>query len=213
NGGDAVAAGQRISPDQAAMLAKLQSPDSLPALATESGARFWTVELLEFLPNRDGDGDIIALGDGSGAQKNLQDVPSDLVLDRVYVHGDPAAGQKRGVALNSSRTAVTNSYISDIKGIGQDTQAIAGWNGPGDYTIENNYLEAAGENIIFGGADPSIKDLVPTHIVIRRNTITKPVAWRDPNLRWQVKNLFELKNARDVVVERNVLEHNWQAAH
>ena len=30
-----------------------------------------------------------------------------------------------------------------------------GWNGPGPFLIENNYLEAAGENIMFGGNDPS----------------------------------------------------------
>ena len=30
-----------------------------------------------------------------------------------------------------------------------------------------------------------------------------------PGDRWVVKNLFELKNARDVVVERNIFENNW----
>jgi hypothetical protein len=30
--------------------------------------------------------------------------------------------------------------------------------------------------------------------------------------RWQVKNIFELKNARRVKAEYNVLENNWQAA-
>jgi hypothetical protein len=212
NGADAVASGERITPAQAGALAKLKSPDNMPALSTEPGARSWTIQLLEFVANRDGAGDIIALGDASRAQKSLADVPSDLVLDRLYVHGDPRLGQKRGVALNSGRTTISNSYISDIKTIGQDSQAIGGSTGPGDYTIENNYLEAAGENIIFGGNDPAIPDLVPTHIVIRRNVLTKPLEWRDPALRWQVKNLFELKNARDVLIEGNVMEHNWQAA-
>jgi hypothetical protein len=212
NGGDPVPDGQRISPAEAQSLAKLRSPDNMPALATEPGARLWTVTLVEFLANRDGAGDIITLGDGSSAQRSLADVPSDIVLDRVYVHGDPKAGQKRGVALNSSRTTVRNSYISDIKAVGQDSQAIGGWNGPGDYTIENNYLEAAGENVMFGGTDPTIADLTPTHIAIRGNTFSKPIEWRETDQRWQVKNLFELKNARDVVVERNVFERNWQAA-
>src|SRR5439155_9131094 len=212
NGVDAAPSGERITPAQSGALAKLKSPDQRPALATEAGARFWTIALVEFLANRDGAGDIITLGDGSSAQKSLRDVPSDLVLDRVYVHGDPKVGQKRGIALNSVRTTVSNSYVSDVKAIGQDSQAIGGWNGPGDYTIENNYLEAAGENVMFGGADPAIPNLTPTHIVLRGNTLSKPLEWRDAGVRWQVKNLFELKNARDVLVERNVMEHNWAAA-
>jgi len=212
NGADVVPDGQRITPADSQNLAKLRSPDNMPALTAEPGARLWTVALVEFMANRDGAGDIITLGDGSDAQRSLPDVPSDIVLDRVYVHGDTKAGQKRGIALNSSRTTVRNSYISDIKAIGQDSQAIAGWNGPGDYTIENNYLEAAGENMMFGGSDPTIPNLTPTHIVIRGNTLSKPIEWRQTDQRWQVKNLFELKNARDVVVERNVFERNWQAA-
>ena len=201
-----------MRPEAAATLAKIQSPDGTPALRTSRGARFWRLELLEFLPTRGGLGEIIALGDGSTAQGNLDEVPSDLTLDRVYIHGDARVGQKRGVALNSARTTITNSFIADIKGIGFDSQAIAGWNGPGDYLIENNYLEAAGENFILGGTDPSIIGLTPTHIVVRGNPLSKPQAWREAGSPWQVKNLFELKNARDVIIERNVLERNWQAA-
>lgn len=210
--GDPVPGGQRLTPEHAARLAKLRSPDNMPALRTEPRARFWRIELLEFQANREGMGDIITLGDGSRAQNSLDDVPSDLVLDRVYIHGDPRAGQKRGVALNAARTTISNSSIADIKAIGQDSQAIAGWNGPGEYTIVNNYLEAAGENVIFGGADPAIPNLTPAHIVVRGNVLRKPLEWRDAASRWQVKNLFELKNARDVTIERNLFEHNWQQA-
>jgi hypothetical protein len=88
-------------------------------------------------------------------------VPHNLVLDRVYAHGDPSLGQKRGISLNSASTTITGSYIFDIKAVGQDSQAICGWNGPGPFMITNNYLEAAGENVLFGGADPSIPNLVP----------------------------------------------------
>ncbi len=173
-GPDAVPAGVRITPEQSPKLAKLRSPDGSAVLATRPGARFWTIQLIEFLPNRDGAGDIITLGDGGGAQTTLAAVPSDLVLDRLYVHGD-GGGQKRGIALNSARTTISNCYIADIKAVGQDTQAIAGWNGPGDYVIENNYLEAAGENLLFGGADPSIRDLTPTGIVI--DATRSPSRW------------------------------------
>jgi hypothetical protein len=211
-GSDVIPPGERMAPEKASGLAKLQSPNNVPALATEPHARGWRVELVEFRANRDGAGDIVTLGDGSTAQKTAMSVPSEIVLDRVYIHGDERAGQKRAIALNASRVTVTNSYISDIKAVGQDSQAIAGWNGPGTYLIENNFIEAAGENILFGGADPSILQLTPTDITIRGNTISKPLAWRQPGVNWQIKNLLELKNARRVVVEENVFERNWAQA-
>lgn len=207
-GGDAVPEGDRVSPAAAASLAKLRSPNNLPALQTAPGAHHWRIQLVEFQANVNGDGDVIALGDGSAAQSSLAQVPHDLVVDRVYVHGDPANGQKRGIALNSASTTVTGCYIADIKRVGQDAQAIAGFNGPGPYTIANNYLEASGENIGFGGADPPIPNLVPADITISDNLLSKPTSWR--NEKWSVKNLLELKNARRVTIDRNTLENNWQ---
>jgi hypothetical protein len=203
-------AGERIQPAHAEYLAKLQSPNRHAALRTAPRAHDWRLELLEFLPTPDGLGDIVMLGDGGAAQQDRTSVPHDLQIDRCYIHGDPQRGQKRGIALNSGKTSVTGSYVSDIKAIGQDTQAIAGWNGPGPYTIENNYLEAAGENFILGGSDPPIPNLVTEDVVFRNNHLAKPIAWRGE--KWQVKNLFELKNARHVLVEDNLMENTWRDA-
>jgi hypothetical protein len=206
--GDLPAPGVRITPGHAAVLAKLRSPNTRPALTAAPGAHHWRLELLEFQANANGAGDIIVLG--GATQNDLAQMPHTLIIDRVYIHGDPVVGQKRGIALNSGATEITNSHISDIKAVGIDTQAICGWNGSGPYLIQNNHLEAAGENIMFGGADPSIPGLVPSDITIRRNLLTKALHWRQE--RWQVKNAFELKNARRVLVEGNVFEHVWAAA-
>jgi hypothetical protein len=203
------APGVRVHKMHAPMLAKIQSGNTSPALATVPGAHHWRVELIEFLANRNGSGDIIALGGGS-TQTDVSQMPHTLVFDRVYVHGDPTTGQKRGIALNSGNTHIVNSYFEDFKSVSQETQAIACWNGAGPFVIENNYTESAGPNLIFGGADPSIPNLVPSDITVRRNVFTKPLAWRSE--RWQVKNAFELKNARRVLVEGNVFENVWQAA-
>lgn len=202
--------GWRITPARAGALAKIRSGNESPALRTAPGAHHWRLQLLEFQANAPGGSAIIELGDGSSAQDTLSKVPREITVDRCYVHGDPARGQKRGIGLNSASTTITGSYISDIKGVGQDTQAIAGWNGPGPFRIENNYLEAAGENFLLGGSEPWIRDLVPSDVVFVRNHVSRPTAWRDE--RWQVKNLFELKNARRVLVEGNIFENNWQAA-
>ena len=204
------APGVRITPGHASLLPKLRSPNGAPTLATAAGAHHYRLQFLEFRANAQGIGDIIALGDGSSRQTTLDVVPHNLVVDRVYVHGDPTLGQKRGISLNSKSTSVLNSHISDIKSVNSDSQAIAGWNGPGPFTITNNYLEGSAENVMFGGADPSIPNLVPSDITMRRNHFAKPLAWRTQS--WTVKNLLELKNAQRVVIDGNIFEHHWAAA-
>lgn len=171
---------RRISPSYAHLLPKIRSGNTSPALTAGLGAHHYRLMFLEFQANSGGYGDIIRLGINGPSQNDLSLVPHDLILDRVYVHGDPFLGQKRCIALDSARTTIVNSHVSDCKGTQGDTQAIAGVNGPGPYTIENNYLEGAGENVIFGGDDPKIANLVPSDITFRFNYLSKPLSWRDP---------------------------------
>jgi len=201
---DLPGAGQRISPAYSSRLATIKTPNNSPAIQTAWGAHHWTLMLLEIAGT--GGNDVMTLGDGN--QTQLSQVAHDLVVDRVYLHGNGVDGQKRGIALNSSATTITGSYISEIKQIGQDSQAVGGYNGPGPFTITNNYLEAGAENIMFGGADPPIPGLVPADIVISDNLLSKPTEWRNQN--WVTKNLLELKNARRVLITRNTFQYNWQ---
>jgi hypothetical protein len=198
----------RIGPEHQHLLPTIASPNAAPALRTRTGAGHWRIVAVQFLGA--GGNDIVALGDGSAAQADYDGIPEDIVLDRVLVRGDAERGQKRGIALNSGATTIRNSHIDRIMLVGQETQAIAGWNGPGPYLIENNRLEAAGVNVLFGGAETFVGHLVPADIVLRRNHVTKDPAWRET--RWAVKNLLELKSARRVLIEGNVLEHNWSDA-
>ena len=208
---------ERVSPSHAPLLAKLLAPGGgEAALQTAPGAHHWRLVGLEIRPAR-ADAlvyDLVKLGDGSNAQDAPGKVPHHLVIDRCLITAFPKQTLKRGVALNSAETSVVNSYIAGFKSDEQDAQAIAGWNGPGPFHVVNNYLEASGENLIFGGTPPSVPGLVPTDIEVRRNHFFKPLSWRqsDPSYagtRWNVKNLFELKSARRVVVEGNVFENNW----
>jgi len=200
--------GQRITPDYAVQLPKLRSNSNGAALATAPGASHWRLMFLEFFPEPGTTtADLVELGATGSQQNTLVQVPQHFIVDRVYMHGDPTNGQRRGIALNSGDTQVLNSYFADFKGKNVDTQAICGWNGPGPYLVENNYLEAAGENIMFGGSDPSVPNLVPSDITIRHNLISRPMAWM--NQGWTVKNLVEFKNAENAVVEGNIIENHW----
>jgi hypothetical protein len=198
-------ANTRIGPAHESLLPTLRSVNTIPALRTAAGARNWRLIGLRFTTTTGG-GDVISLGDG--AQRDRALVPSDLILDRVIIRGNTTTGQKRGIALNSAHTHILNSYIAGIRLAGQESQAIAGWNGPGPFVIENNYIEAAAIGVLFGGAVPAIDQLVPGDIIIRRNHIMRPVSWRGGT--WMVKNLLELKNARNVQIDGNLIENNWE---
>ncbi|HEY3159774.1 MAG TPA: glycosyltransferase family 2 protein [Vicinamibacterales bacterium] len=206
--------GRHVQPSEAASMAKLVSSGDF-VVVTDPGAHHYRFVAIEFAPKAGAFvSSLLQFGD---KEASADQVPHHLIVDRSYLHGDPKIGARRGVALNAREAAVIDSYFADFKEVGADSQAIGGWNGPGPFRIANNYLEAAGENIMFGGADPKIADLVPSDIEIVHNHLTKPLRWRkgDPSfdgVEWTVKNLFELKNARRVVVNGNLLEYNWPQA-
>jgi hypothetical protein len=211
------APGTRVTPAHAAAMAKVVvAAGAGGAIQAAAGAHHFRLVGLEIRPV-DGAFVYSLVELGSGSETSEAALPHDIVIDRCYIHGEPARGGRRGVALNGKALAVIDSYLADFKEMGADSQAIMGWNGPGPFKIANNYLEGAGENVMFGGADPAIRDLVPADIEICGNHFFKPLAWRvgDPRYAgtaWTVKNLFELKNARRVLVEGNIFEHIWLAA-
>jgi hypothetical protein len=144
---------------------------------------------------------------GSGRDTSSDTEPSDIIVDRCYLHGSDTGDFRRGVLLNGVRLSVIDSYLANFHDSNSDSQALGGSNGAGPFRIVNNFLEAASENIMFGGSDPAIPNLVPADIEILRNLSTKRLAWRDARV--PVKNAFELKSARRVLVEGNIFENVW----
>ena len=205
------APGNRMTPTLAALvnLPKIQTPNSNNAISTFGGAHHYRLIGLELMVKA---GVVqnyapIALEANNTAQNTLALVPHNFVLDRLYIHGNSTLILRRCLLLNSASTAVIDSDLRECHDDGSDSQAIAGYNGPGPYKIVNNYLEGAGENIIFGGSDPAIANLVPSDIEIRRNHFYKPPQWKGSQ--WLVKNHLELKNSQRVLIEGNIFENNW----
>jgi hypothetical protein len=180
-----------------------------PAIRAEAGAHGYRLIGLDVGPDAPLRSSVILLEFGTAAETSVDAEPSDIIVDRSYVHGADGATARRGAALNGRRMAVIDSYFENFRDPDNDAQAIAGWNGPGPFKIFNNFLEATGENVMFGGGDPAVVDLVPSDIEIRRNLMTKRLEWRASRV--PVKNSLELKNARRVLVEGNIFENVWKS--
>lgn len=204
------AEGTRVTPASAAAnnFAKIKTNNSQPAIATAAGAKGWRFALTEVLVDAAVPEvfSLITLGDGSVSV--AANAVRGVVFDRCYIHGHSTLDIQRAFAINCAEGAVIDSYISEIHYDGQDSQAVAGWNGPGPFKLVNNYLEAAGENILWGGADSESPEMIPSDIEIRGNTVIKPSAWFSSQ-DWTVKNLLELKTARRVLIEENIFDGCW----
>lgn len=209
-------AGTRVNPSHAAKMPTLEAWRGGGVVLAEKGAHHYRFIGIEFKP-QDGTYLFSILWFGNNKERSIDELPHHIIVDRCYVHGDPKKGARRGVSLNGRHLAVIDSHFSDFKEDGADSQAILGWGGIGPFKIVNNYLEGAGENLMFGGGDPFIPDLVPSDIEIRHNLLIKPLSWKsgEPGYdgsSWWIKNIFELKNARRVWFDGNVLENNWEAS-
>jgi hypothetical protein len=192
------------------------SQDSGPLLFS-SGANHYRLIGLE-----------ITRSDTGAKLRNLAEVQdgaaNHIVFDRVWMHGNSKDETKAGVHLSDmTYAAVINSFFSDfhciaVAGACTDAQAVNGGTGNnpgGPYKIVNNFLEASGENLMFGGGAGTT---TPADIEIRRNHLFKPLLWKpgEPGFvasaagqPFIVKNHFELKNAQRVLFEGNLLENSW----
>lgn len=171
---------------------------------------------------------------GGGETGDLTGLPNvgnidHVIFDRVWFHGDDNGDETNSALKNNavSYLASLDSYYSSLYciatiGTCTDAHAIAGGSNTINSTQEtvfkivNNFIEAAGENILFGGAN-SMTTLADEEI--RLNTFFKPRWWNpgDPSYfgGWGtghpplIKNCFELKNATLALVEGNTCQNVW----
>lgn len=161
---------------------------------------------------------------GAARLITTQGTADHIFVDRCWLHGQPQDETYNGVAAaGGTYIAVFDSYFTDFKciaitGVCTDAHAISGGvtnTQDGPYLIQNNFLEASGEAVMFGGG-PATK--TPTDITVQYNHFWKPWQWMrgSPNFvggpdghPFVVKNHFELKNASRVLVHGNLMENVW----
>ena len=200
--------GNRVGPGSAVNMPRIVSRRTNNALTsavtTVHNSHHFRFVGIEFAPGATITGyTLITIGNQDASPATLA---HHIVFDRCYVHGQPTGSNQRGIAMDGAYVAVVDSYISDFQEVNTDTQALFAHNTTGPLQIRNNYIEAAGENVLFGGADSRAATLVPTSIEIRGNHFFKPLSLIPTT--YTVKNLLEFKAARRVLVTGNTFENN-----
>jgi len=170
----------------------------------------------------------ISRAPGTGMIGNLISASSGtadhIVLDRVWMHGSPQDDTMAGLAMSRmTYVAMVDSYATDfhctaVTGGCTDAHVISGGTSTtadGVWRITGNFLEASGENILYGGGAATT---TPADIEIRQNHFFKPLTWMSGQPGFVggssgnpfiVKNLLELKNAQRVLIEGNIFENSW----
>ena len=149
------------------------------------------------------------------SERQLSDLPKDIHFSHMDVHGWLMQDTRRGWVLNGQSHVVRDSRCTEIHERNSDSQCVLSYNGPGPFLIDNNVLEAASENIMWGGGDPTIPGLVPCDITVRNNWIAKPAAWKSIGTPTQagsylIKLLYESKNSCRSLIEGNHFDGVWQ---
>jgi len=206
------AAGTRAVAADASNMAKLTGAAANTAtIITENNTSFYRLIGLEITTSSSTasplESGVCVIGNNNVSNTTVCD---SIIFDRCYVHGsaDGAHSGRRGFYVGATNFAIIDSSVTGFYDDGSDSQGIEIYQGSGPYLIENNYITAASENINFGGIDPQISGSVPTDVTVRRNHFFKPLAWIGAG--HNVKNLFETKNTRRLLVEGNVFENCWR---
>lgn len=213
-------AGQRVSPKDAANMAKIVTPTVAPALQITPGANHWRLAGLEITsestngcqPNNSPPINCFSYF-LVGPQGSPNPVPDSFTIDRCYLHGAPNIDLMRPLQANISSFALIDSYIDEIHFIGVEAQGVLAFWSPGPFKIVNNYIAAATENIMFGGAGGPANPYVASDIEIRDNYLFKPLEWVAASVtqhQMVIKNGFELKSAQRVLFDHNTIENVWK---
>lgn len=200
--GDLPAAGIRVVPADSSETAKVISSNSTSVFTAPINAHHYWLKGLE-ITNTVSMSELLTIGNAENDDP-AEDVHHFNITQCLIYGADDETEVKRGISLNTSWSLIKDNYIANIARAGFDSQAIWSSNGAGPFLIDNNYLEAASENIMFGGSAPRVEDRIPSDITITRNHFNKQTEWHGSK---NVKNLLELKIGKRVLIEGNIMEN------
>lgn len=212
--------GTRVSPSDTALMPRVIGHDLqnsggivFNAATGANRYRFVGLEVRENPAEDNGTNNWIQLGRRSDLANPATNT-GYFVFDRMVIR-DTTASHNSGRAISAWQDngvfAMLDSYCAGIKASGKEVQCFQADTNRGPILLQNNFLEAAGENtMLCGGIDPNADADLPRDVVFRRNTYQINAAWINTELQaghYVVKSLFELKCGVRVLVEGNTFEN------
>ncbi len=238
------APGSRVGPGNAPNMPTITTPNASAAILFNPGANYVRLAGLHVTSSSTYGGNpgsnppsnnwcyyLIQANSGSPSDPLV----SSVTDDRVLVQGSDTEDVNHGVDIDGKNMAIVDSYISDIHMQGFDSQGVLATSmSPGPYKIVDNYVAASTEDVFFGpegGLGNQNNPYISSDIEIRKNYLTRPLAWDKcgalgtipagglrPNgtacpasvdNQWVEKNDLEFKEGRRAVVTGNILDNTW----
>jgi len=177
-------AARRVVPGDAASMFKITSANvSAPLQTSGSTARINLVGaevtiddgVLANAPDGSSQSGLIRIGTGSETAQNQ--LPSNIRIDRCWIHGLPKKNTRRGVYINGEDVSIVDSYLNEFHDTGSDAQAILVGSAK-RILLLNNYAESAGENFMAGGVDQTISGYASSDFEIRNNVFPWLLNWK-----------------------------------
>jgi len=209
--------GNRVGPSDASNMPIISTSNSSPAIQFNSGANHWRLIGIEITTSYGLSPNVLFYMIGTGnTVTSVSSLPSYIILDRCYVVGVSNMNVQHAIDMDAEYMAIVDSDCDEIHYHFNDSQCIFGFNGPGPFLIQNNFIQGSTENIMFGGTGTYISNMIPSDITIVGNLFQKNLNWYvvrlgygtnysvatgNPTLTWTATTAYP--NVGDVYVDPN----------
>lgn len=199
---------------EAIALARVSTTNATPVLTIDTGVDGWDFDEVAFTAT--GESGFMIVYVGLTSVTDPAQVPVGIRFNRCAIWAESATAEwSQGIQHHANHAGWKNGRIWNIKKQGADAQAILGGAQAGPFCAVNSYLEASGENIMFGGFPNALTGVLPSDIEVRYNYFRTDPSWLQNTATggpYTVKNNFELKYARRVLFQGNESEYMWSSA-
>jgi hypothetical protein len=198
-----LAEGRTVTLEDAPKLATILGTDTDPAVIVEEQAKGYRLAGLELRPSAGVASDTLLVV-GSRDSTLPEALPTEIVVDRMLVRGDPAAGGSGGIELSSRSAAILDSRVTDIKVTSGEASGLLMNNTPGPVLVHNSVIEASWQNVTIGEGAPGAPELAPSDIAICKSVLAKPGNWQSEG--WSIKALLGIGRGRRLLLAGTLID-------